>query len=95
MRNHGTTPDEPEPRRPADAPPVPAQRQEDKDMQEIQDPYDLPFPDLSDRWPPRRPDYVIVVDQIRGSGQPPCLAELLDTTAARTREPEPDREAEP
>jgi hypothetical protein len=62
-------------------------------MHEIQDPYDLPFPDLSDHWSARRPDYVIVIDQIRGPGQPPSLAELLDTTAARTREP--DREAEP
>jgi hypothetical protein len=58
------------------------------------DPYDLPFPD---RWPPGRPRYAIVVDQLRGwrPGQPPSLAELLETRPARTREPEPDLEAEP
>ena len=45
------------------------------------DPYDLPFPD--DRWPPGRPAYVIVVDQLRDwqPGQPPSLAELLETRA--------------
>ena len=39
--------------------------------------------------------YVIVVDQLRDwqPGQPPSLAELLET--GRTREPEPDLEAEP
>ena len=45
----------------------------------------------------RRPEYVIVVDQLRGwqPGQPPSLAELLEAGPARTREPEPDLEAEP
>jgi hypothetical protein len=63
----------------------------------MQDPYDLPFPDVSDRWPARRAEYAIVVDQLRGwqPGQPPSLAELLETRPARTREPEPDLEAEP
>ena len=63
----------------------------------MQDPDDLPAPDSSGRWPPRRPEYVIVVDQLRGwqPGQPPSLAELLETGPARTREPEPDLEAEP
>jgi hypothetical protein len=63
-------------------------------MHEMQDPYDLPFPDPPDRWPPGRPMYVIVVDQHRDwqPGQPPSLAELLET--GRTREPEPDLEAE-
>jgi hypothetical protein len=39
--------------------------------------------------------YVIVVDQLRDwqPGQPPSLAELLETR--RTRAPEPDLEAEP
>ena len=48
-----------------------------------------------DRWPPGRPEYAIVVDQLRGwqPGGPPSLAELLET--GRTREPEPDLEAEP
>ena len=61
----GRTPDEPGTRRQADGPLVPAQRPADKDMREMHDPYDLPFPDYSDRWPPRRPEYVIVVDQLR------------------------------
>jgi hypothetical protein len=58
---------------------------------ETREPYDLPFPD---HWL-GRPEYVIVVDQLRGwqPGQSPSLAELLETS--RTREPEPDLEAEP
>ena len=95
MTNHGRIPDEPGTRRQADGSPVPAQRPADTDMREIQDPYDLPFPDYSDRRPPARPGYAIVVDQLRGwqPGAPPSLAELLET--GRTREPEPDLEAEP
>ena len=63
-----------------------------EEMPEIRDPYDLPFPD---HWPPGRPEYVIVVDQLRDwyPGQRPSLAELLES--GRTREPEPDLEAEP
>jgi len=40
---------------------------------------------------------VIVVDQLHGwrPGEPPSLAELLEAGPARTREPEPDLEAEP
>jgi hypothetical protein len=59
----------------------------------MDDPYDLPFPD---RWP-HRPEYVIVVAQLRGwqPGQPPSLAELVETRPARTRDPEPGLEAEP
>jgi hypothetical protein len=62
-------------------------------MPETADPYDLPFPD---QWP-HRPTHVIVVDQLRNwrPGQPPSLAELLEAESARTREPEPDLEAEP
>ena len=62
-------------------------------MPETAEPYDLPFPD---QWP-HRPKYVIVVDQLRGwrPGQPPSLAELLEAGPARTRDPEPDLEAEP
>jgi hypothetical protein len=92
----GRTPDDPRPRQ-ADGRLVPHPRPGDKDMHEMEDPYDLPFPDCSDRWPPRRPDYVIVVDQLRDwqPGKPPSLAELLETRPARTREPEPDLEAEP
>jgi hypothetical protein len=93
----GKTPDEPGTRRQADGPRIPAQRPGDKDMREMQDPYDLPFPDFSDPWPRRRPEYAIVVDQLRGwqPGGPPSLAELLETRPVRTREPEPDLEAEP
>jgi hypothetical protein len=60
----------------------------------MDEPYDPPFPD--DQWPPH-PEYVIVVDQLRGwqPAQPPSLAELLETRPSRTREPEPDLEAEP
>jgi len=80
-------------RRPATAPFIPDPRAGERDMPETADPYDLPLPD---HWP-HRPTYVIVVDQLRDwqPGQPPSLAELLETMAARTRDPEPDLEAEP
>jgi hypothetical protein len=89
----GRTPRGPGSRRQADHPLVPDPRPGDTDMREITDPYDLPYPD---RWPPGRPQYVIVVDRLRDwrPGQPPSLAELLETGAARTRESEPDLEAE-
>ena len=92
---HGKTPDEHGSRRQADGPIVPAQRPGVEDLREMQDPYDLPFPDYSDHWPPRLPEYAIVVDQFRGwqPDAPPSLAELLET--GRTRQPEPDLEAEP
>ena len=93
MTRPDRTPREPGPRRRADRPLVPDPRPGEKDRREIDDPYDLPFPD---RWP-HRPEYVIVVAQLRDwqPGQPPSLAELLGTRPARTREPEPDLEAEP
>ena len=93
MTDHDRTSRESGPRRQADRPLVPDPRSADKDTREMTDPYDLPFPD---RWP-GRPQYVIVVDQLRDwqPGQPPSLAELLETRPARTREPEPDLEAEP
>jgi hypothetical protein len=84
------TPREPGPRRQADRPLIPDPRPGDMDMREMDDPDDLPFPD---HWP-HRPEYVIVVAQLR-SWQPPSLTELLETRPARTREPEPDLEAEP
>ena len=79
--------------RPAAAPLIPAPRTAERDMPETAEPCDLPFPD---QWP-YRPEYVIVVDQLRGwrPGQPPSLAELLEAGPAQTREPEPDLEAEP
>jgi hypothetical protein len=80
-------------RRPAAEPLIPDPQQGEKEIPDTREPYDLPFPD--DRWPRGRPEYVIVVDQLRGwqPGQPPSLAELLETS--RTRDPEPDLEAEP
>ncbi len=80
-------------RRPAAAPLIPDPRAGERDMPETAQPHDLPFPD---GWPPGRPQYVIVVDQLRDwrPGQPSSLAELLETRPARTREPEPDLEAE-
>jgi len=83
------------PRRPDAAPQIPAPRPGEKDLPETAEPYDLPFRD--DDWPPGRSEYVIVVDQLRGRqpGQPASLAELLETGRTRTRQPEPDLEAEP
>jgi hypothetical protein len=68
--------------------------QRGRDPAEMNGPYHPPFPD--DRWP-RRPEYVIVVDQLRGwqPAQPPSLAELLETGHPCTPDPEPDLEAEP
>ena len=92
MTKHDKAPEEPGPRRQAGGPRIPDPRPGGKDLHEKKDPDDLPFPD---RWPPGRPGYVIVVDQLRDwqPGQPPFLAELLET--GRTRAPEPDLEAEP
>ena len=79
------------PRTPGQATPAtPHPQASEEDLAELREPYDLPFPD--DRWPQGRPAYAIVVAQLRG-WQPPSLAELLET--GRTREPEPDLEAEP
>ena len=45
MTRHGRTPDDPGPRRQAAGPQVPRERkEEDMDMRELQDSYDLPFP---------------------------------------------------
>jgi hypothetical protein len=73
---------------------IPGPRAANRDRPETAEPYDLPFPD---HWPPGRPEYVIVVDQLRdwNPAQPPSLAELLETRPTRTRDPEPDLEAEP
>ena len=78
---------------PAATPLIPGPRAEERDMPETAEPYDLPFPDHR----PHRPEYVIVVDQLRDwrPDQPPSLAELLEAGPARSREPEPDLEAEP
>jgi hypothetical protein len=91
----GKPPDEPGTHRQADGPHVPVQRPDDMDLRELQDPYELPFPDFSDYWPPRLPEWAILVDQLRGwqPDEPPSLAELLETRPSR--HPEPDLEAEP
>ena len=88
------TPTGPEPHRRTTTPLVPDLRSGEKDPAERGEPHDLPFPD---RWPPGRPAYAIVVDQLRGwrPGTGLSLAEALDTGRARPRQPEPDREAEP
>ncbi len=67
----------------------------EKDQAEVAEPYDLPGPD--DQWPPGRPAYLVVVDQLRDwqSTRFPSLAELLEPGTGRTRQPEPDLEAEP
>ncbi len=94
MTNRDSTPIGPRTHRQAAPPLIPDPRPGDKDMAETREPYDLPFPDA---WPQGRPEYVIVVDQLRGwqPGQPPSLAEALETSHPRPREPEADLEAEP
>jgi len=79
---------------------VPHPRAGERDPGEVRepggfDPGELLLPD--DRWPRGRPEYVIVVDQLRGwqPGQRPSLAELLEPGRNRGRDPEPDLEAEP
>ncbi len=68
----------------------------ERDPAEVGEPYDPPDPE--EQWPAGRPAYLIVVDQLR-DWQPgrhtQSLAELLETRPGRTREPEPDLEAEP
>ena len=78
---------------------VPHPRTRERDLAEVREPSgfnpgDLPFPD--ERWPRGRPEYVIVVDQLRGwQADQPSLAELLEPGRYRGREPEPALEAEP
>jgi hypothetical protein len=92
----GKPPDDPGAHRQADGLHVPAPRLSPEDLRELHDPYDLPIPDpYCDVDPPHLPPNAIVIDQPRDwqPGAPPSLAELLESI--RTREPEPDREAEP
>jgi hypothetical protein len=88
-------PAEPRTPGPAATPFIPHPQPSKEDLLELREPHDLPLPEYPDRWLPGRPDHVIVVNQLRGwqPGQPPSLAELLET--GRTRQPEPDLEAEP
>ena len=111
MTTPGTTPDEPGSRRQANAPHVPAQQSAEENQRLAQenwrelhddDPYDPHgpygdlFPDEYLPWLIGRAKFHIVVDQRRDwqHAGPPSLAELLENLA-RTREPEPDLEAEP
>ena len=84
-----------EPATPQPAPFIPHAQPSQEDILELREPYDLPVPEYPDRWLPGRPKFAIVIDELRGRlpGQPPSLAELLETQ--RAREPEPDLEAEP
>jgi hypothetical protein len=86
---------EPRTGRQAGTSPIPYPRTGEKDLAEMQEPYDLPFPD--DRWPQGRPTYAIVVDQLRGwfPSTQPSLAEALETGHTHPREPQADLEAEP
>jgi hypothetical protein len=95
MNDYATPPDQPPPRRQAAAPRVPVQRPSEEDLLELRDPDELGIRGLGDDWPQYRPKFAIVIDQIRGTGAPPSLAELLENLAARTPQPEPDLEAEP
>ena len=69
MTRPGKTPDEPGNRRQADGPQVLPERTKDEDMRELQDPFDLPFPDDSDRRPSGHPEYAVVVDQLAAGSQ--------------------------
>jgi hypothetical protein len=88
-------PAEPGPGRRSAGPAAPDPHPSQEDPRELRDPDDLGIPGFGDGWPQYRPEYAIVIDQIRGTGAPPSLAELLENIAARTSEPEPDLEAEP
>ncbi len=81
--------------RQAATPPIPNPRTGEKDLAEMNEFYDLPFPD--DRWPQGRPAYAIVVDQLRGwfPATQPSLAEALETGHTHPRDPQADLEAEP
>jgi hypothetical protein len=94
MTSRDSTPAGPRTRRQAAPPLIPGPRPGGKDTAKTREPYDLPFPDA---WPPGRPEYVIVVDQLRDwqPERPPSLAEALETSYPRPREPEADLEAEP
>jgi len=95
MSSHAAPPGQPAPRRQPAAPRVPAPRPSEEDLLELRDPDELGIPGLGDDWPQYRPEFAFVLDQIRGTGAPPSLAELLENLAARTPEPQPDLEAEP
>jgi hypothetical protein len=81
-----------------DAGPVaPDPRPSEENLRELREPYDLGYPGFGDDRPQYRPKFAFVLDQVRGTGAPPSLAELLENLTARTPQPqpEPDLEAEP
>lgn len=88
-------PGEPRTPRSAATPSVPQPRLSEEDLLELREPYDPPGPEYPDPWLSGPPSSVIVIAQLRDlyPGQPPSLAELLE--AGRSRDPEPDLEAEP
>ena len=98
MTSHRNKPAEQEPVPPDATPSIPQLQPSDEDRLEQREPCDLPVPEYPDRrWLPRRPAYVVVVDQLRGRwpDQPLSLAEALEIRPTRTRDPQPDPEAEP
>jgi hypothetical protein len=90
-------PAEPGPGRRSAGPAAPDPRPSEENLRELREPDDLGIRGFGDGWPQYRPEYAIVIDQIRGTGAPPSLAELLENLAVRTPQPqpEPDLEAEP
>ena len=88
-------PAEPLPGRRIAGPAAPDPRPSEENLRELRDPDDLGIRGVGDGWPQYRPKFAFVLDQIRGTGAPLSLAELLENLAARTPEPEPDLEAEP
>jgi hypothetical protein len=90
----------PKPEPPTPQPPrsfIPHPQPSQEDLLELREPYDL-LPEYPDPcWLPRRPEHVVVINQLRGQwpDQPLSLAELLETGPTRTQDREPDLEAEP
>jgi hypothetical protein len=98
MTSHATSPGQPAPRRQPAAPRVPAPRPSEEDLLELRDPDELGTRGFGDDRPQYRPKFAFVLDQIRGTGAPPSLAELLENLTAfyaKHPEAEPDLEAEP
>jgi hypothetical protein len=87
--------------RPAATPFTPQLKPSEEDLREPRDPpYDMGGPEYPEHWLPgllRRPAYVLVIDQLRSQrpDQPRSPNQILESLASRTRDPEPDLEAEP
>ena len=76
---------------------IPHPQPSEEDLLELREPYDLPVPEYPDPcWLPRRPEFVAVVDPLPGRRpDQSLLAEIAESTPIRTRDREPDLEAEP